>query len=87
MELYGKAVKNCICLIDGRILPESELLDSSPSEKSSGKKKNKQVDIEERMKSIAVQVLIPEVTTAVYLVRLGLTDKPFSPRSNTKSTK
>ena len=69
MDLYGKAVKNCICLIDGRILPETELLDSSSSEKGSGKKKNKQVDIEERMKSIAIQVLIPEVTIAIYFSR------------------
>nr|CAG4648165.1 EOG090X0BI6 [Moina brachiata] len=58
IDIYGKAVKNCICLFDGRIIPDSELLDCSPAEKGSGRKKNKHSEIEERMKSIAIQ---PEV--------------------------
>lgn len=58
-------MKNCICLFDGRIIPDSELLDSSPSEKGSGRKKNKHADIEERMKSIGIQVLIPEASIII----------------------
>lgn len=68
IELYSKAVKNCVCLIDGEIKSETELLDSSPAEtsnKSSGggkKKHSKQAsNSEERMKTVNVQILIPEV--------------------------
>lgn len=64
IELYSKAVKQCICLIDGKIPSDSDPVDSTPIEKSGGGKKGKQKiidDSEERMKTINIQVLIPEV--------------------------
>ena len=63
IDLYSKAVKQSICLIDGKIPSDSDLLDDAPlAEKGSGKKKSKQQsNIEERIKTMNVQILIPEV--------------------------
>ena len=57
-------MKQCVCLFDGKVLAESQLLDApEPVEKSGkNKKQNKQqADSEERMKTMNVQILIPEV--------------------------
>lgn len=69
IDLYSKAVKQSICLIDGKIPVDSDLLDAAPlAEKGSGKKKSKQQsNIEERIKTMNVQILIPEVICAVAL--------------------
>nr|CAG4636436.1 EOG090X0BI6 [Eubosmina coregoni] len=62
IELYSQAVKQCICLIDEKIPNESDPVDSTPVEKGGGKKgKQKIIDSEERMKTINIQILIPEV--------------------------
>nr|CAG4635004.1 EOG090X0BI6 [Alona affinis] len=70
IELYSKAVKQCVCLFDGKVPAESDLLDggSAQVEKGGGGKKNKQSkqqqqqadNSEERMKTMNVQILIPE---------------------------
>ncbi len=61
IDLYSKAVKQCISLFDGKILSDSDLLDDASNEKSTGKKKSsKQHNSEERMKTLNVQILIPE---------------------------
>jgi hypothetical protein len=56
-------VKQCICLIDGKIPSDSDPVDSTPIEKSGGKKGKQKMmdDSEERMKTVNIQVLIPEV--------------------------
>lgn len=55
-------MKQCICLIDGKIPVDSDLLDDTSAEKGSGKKKSKhQTNSEERIKTLNVQILIPEV--------------------------
>nr|CAG4638670.1 EOG090X0BI6 [Cyclestheria hislopi] len=59
LELYNKSVRQCLCLIDGQLRPDSELLDA-PAEKESGKKKSKQTSTEERLKTWNIQILIPE---------------------------
>nr|CAG4647321.1 EOG090X0BI6 [Megafenestra aurita] len=62
IDLYSRAVKQCICLIDGKIPVDSDLLDDTSAEKGSGKKKSKhQTNSEERIKTLNVQILIPEV--------------------------
>nr|CAG4648825.1 EOG090X0BI6 [Polyphemus pediculus] len=64
MELYSKAVKQCLCLIDGKLLPDSSpLTEDEPREKGAGKKKQKQPNSEERIKSMNIQILIPELET------------------------
>ncbi|XP_046441954.1 protein odr-4 homolog [Daphnia pulex] len=65
IDLYSKAVKQCISLFDGKILSDSDLLDDASTEKSTGKKKSSKQhnSSEERMKTINVQILIPEIET------------------------
>nr|CAG4650409.1 EOG090X0BI6 [Sida crystallina] len=62
LEHYNKAVKQCVCIIEGNLPSDSDLLipvENAP-EKGSGKKKQKQAEIEERIKTLNIQVLIPE---------------------------
>nr|CAH0104609.1 unnamed protein product [Daphnia galeata] len=65
IDLYGKAVKQCICLFDGKIQSDSDLLDDVSTEKTTGKKKSSKLhnNSEERMKTMNVQILIPELET------------------------
>lgn len=49
-----------MCLIGGSLLPESDPIDGT-AEKVGGKKKSKVSGLEERMKTMDIQVLIPEV--------------------------
>ncbi|XP_046642034.1 protein odr-4 homolog [Daphnia pulicaria] len=65
IDLYSKAVKQCISLFDGKILSDSDLLDDASTEKSTGKKKSSKQhnSSEERMKTMNVQILIPEIET------------------------
>lgn len=65
IDLYSKSVKQCICLIDGKIPTDSDMLDGVQTDKGNGKKKSKQ-PIEERMKTINVVLLIPEVYLCFY---------------------
>nr|CAG4642732.1 EOG090X0BI6 [Evadne anonyx] len=60
ISIYSKSVQQSLCLIDNKLLPDSDLLES-PKEK--GKKKQHQTDSEERIKTINIQVLIPEIET------------------------
>jgi len=57
--IYCKAVKQSLCLFDNKLLPDSDPLESSG--KAAGKKKHNQVTSEERIKTVNVQVLIPEI--------------------------
>nr|CAG4641961.1 EOG090X0BI6 [Eurycercus lamellatus] len=59
IDLYSKAVKQCICLFDGKIPVETELLDTTNVEKGKNKKQ-KSANSEERMKTMNIQILIPE---------------------------
>lgn len=58
ISIYSKAVKESLCLIDNKLLSDSDLLESS---KEKGKKKQNQASSEERIKTVNIQVLIPEV--------------------------
>jgi len=60
ISIYSKAVKQSLCLFDGKLLPDSDPLEGS---KEKGKKKQNQVSSEERMKTLNIQVLIPEIET------------------------
>ena len=57
-------------MIDDKIPEDSDLLDDAPVEKGSGKKKSKQANSEERMKTMNVQLLIPEVGLVYIFVKL-----------------
>lgn len=61
LKHYNEAVKQCICVIDGNIPSESDLLVPPESSVEKGKKRPKQAAIEERMKTLNIQLLIPEV--------------------------
>ncbi|XP_045034528.1 protein odr-4 homolog isoform X1 [Daphnia magna] len=61
IDLYGKAVKQCICLFGGKFSTDLELVDDASTVMGTGKKKSKQQNSEERMKTINVQILIPEL--------------------------
>ena len=56
-------------MIDDKIPEDSDLLDDAPVEKGSGKKKSKQANSEERMKTMNVQLLIPEVGLVYIFVK------------------
>ena len=67
-------MRQCLCVIEGSLLSESDplIVDVAVAEKGSGgggggkKKKQKQsTGAEERMKTLNIQVLIPEVSVAV----------------------
>jgi len=60
ISIYSKAVKESLCLIDNKLLSDSDLLESS---KEKGKKKQNQASSEERIKTVNIQVLIPEIET------------------------
>lgn len=60
LKHYNEAVKQCICVIDGNIPSESDLLVPPESSVEKGKKRPKQAAIEERMKTLNIQLLIPE---------------------------
>jgi len=58
ISIYSKAIKQSLCLIDNKLVPDSDLLEGS---KEKGKKKQNQVSSEERIKTVNIQVLIPEI--------------------------
>nr|CAG4640292.1 EOG090X0BI6 [Daphnia pulex] len=57
IDLYSKAVKQCISLFDGKILSDSDLLDDASTEKSTGKKKSSKQhnSSEERIKTMNIE--------------------------------